>query len=299
MIVLTMRVTSGLRWCALLLGCLLPSLAGAVDVVTLTAPESSNDPRTAYNVQLVQLALEKTRARSGDFEIRISPPMNTARAIEEARVGSLPNLIVMTTFENHLLDDGLDYARFPVDFGVTGYRICFVSPDARDPVSRATGLDALRKFTVGQGRGWADVGILRYNGFKVDEVGRYEALFGMVASSRFDLFCRGINELEPELKAHAHIRNLDYDRSFALAYVLPRFFFSSKKNVKILRRISEGLQAAWLDGSARRLWLAQYRDALNFAQLGTRRIFALETPGIDRIDFDYRKYYFDPTKPIQ
>jgi len=296
MIASTMRV---LRWCALLLGFWLPSLAGAVDVVTLTAPESSNDPRTAYNVQLVQLALEKTRARSGDFEIRISPPMNTARAIEEVRVGSLPNLIVMTTFENRLLDDGLDYARFPVDFGVTGYRICFVSPDARDAVSHATSLDALRKFTIGQGRGWADVGILRHNGFKVDEVGGYEALFGMVASSRFDLFCRGINELEPELKAHAHIRNLDYDRSFALAYVLPRFFFSSKKNAYILRRISEGLQAAWLDGSARRLWLAQYRDALNFAQLGTRRIFALETPGIDRIDFDYRKYYFDPTKPIQ
>lgn len=295
----TMRAASGLRRCALLLGFWLPSLAGAVDVVTLTAPESSNDPRTAYNVQLVQLALEKTRARSGDFEIRISPPMNTARAIEEARVGSLPNLIVMTTFENRLLDDGLDYARFPVDFGATGYRICFVSPDARDAVSRATSLDALRKFTVGQGRGWADVGILRHNGFKVDEVGGYEALFGMVASSRFDLFCRGINELEPELKAHAHIRNLDYDRSFALAYVLPRFFFSSKKNAYILRRISEGLQAAWLDGSARKLWLAQYRDALNFAQLGTRRIFALETPGIDRIDFDYRKYYFDPTKPIQ
>jgi len=249
MIASTMRV---LRWCALLLGFWLPSLAGAVDVVTLTAPESSNDPRTAYNVQLVQLALERTRARSGDFEIRISPPMNTARAIEEVRVGSLPNLIVMTTFENRLLDDGLDYARFPVDFGVTGYRICFVSPDARDAVSHATSLDALRKFTIGQGRGWADVGILRHNGFKVDEVGGYEALFGMVASSRFDLFCRGINELEPELKAHAHIRSLDYDRSSALAYVLPRFFFSSKKNAYILRRISEGCRP--------RGWTAQRAD---------------------------------------
>lgn len=287
------------RVCVLLVACLMSRLAGAVDIVTLTAPESSNDPRTAYNVQLVQLALEKTRARLGDFEIRISPPMNTARAIEEARAGALPNLIVMTTFENRLLDDGFDYVRFPVDFGVTGYRICFVSPEARDAVSQASTLDALRKFSIGQGRGWADVGILRHNGFRVEEVGGYEALFGMVASSRFDLFCRGINELEPELKAHAHIRNLDYDRSFALAYVLPRFFFSNKKNDRILRRITEGLQAAWLDGSARKLWLAQYRDALTFAQLGARRIFALETPDIDRIDFDYRKFYFNPTKPLQ
>lgn len=45
------------RVCVLLVACLLPRLAGAVDIVTLTAPESSNDPRTAYNVQLVHLAL--------------------------------------------------------------------------------------------------------------------------------------------------------------------------------------------------------------------------------------------------
>jgi len=287
------------RLVVLLLGSLMPALASATVVVTLTAPESSSDPRTAYNVQLIQLALEKTRAKSGDFEIRISPPMNTARAMEEARVGALPNLIVMNTFENRLLDEGFDYARFPVDFGVTGYRICFVSPEARDAVSQATDLNALRKFTVGQGRGWADVGILRHNGFKVEEVGGYEALFGMVASSRFDLFCRGINELEPELKAHAQIRNLDYDRSFALAYVLPRFFFSSKKNAAILRRISEGLQTAWLDGSMRKVWLAQFKEALDFAQLSTRRIVPLRTPNIDRIDFDYQKYYFNPTKPVQ
>ncbi|GAA5185722.1 hypothetical protein GCM10025771_42340 [Niveibacterium umoris] len=294
---MALDVTRG--FVALLLAALLPLRVAAVDVVTLTAPESANDPRTAYNMQLIRLALEKTRASAGDFEIRLSPPMNTARAMEDARVNALPNLLVMTTFENRLLDEGFDYARFPVDFGVTGYRICFVSPASRDAVSQAKTLDALRNFTIGQGRGWADVAILRHNAFKVEEVGAYESLFSMVASNRFDLFCRGINELEPELKVHAHVRDLDYDRSFALSYPLPRFFFSSKKNAAILRRITEGLQIAWADGSMRKLWLAQYKDALLFAQLGSRRVFHLQTPDIDRIDFDYQRYYFNPSRALQ
>ncbi|SFN99054.1 hypothetical protein SAMN05660284_02671 [Formivibrio citricus] len=266
-------------------------------VLTHTSAESAADTRQLYNIAALRLALEKTRAEYGDYRLQPAPRMNTARALEEARRGTYPNFMVMTSFQNHLLDAGLDYARFPVDLGITGFRICFVSPTAKTAASQAKTLDEIRHFSVGQGVGWADVAILRHNQFKVVTVPVYEDLFLRVAANNFDLFCRGINELEAEYdKRRTAIPGLDYDRSFVLSYPLPRFFFSGKGNGKALERVGKGLQMAYKDGSLRKLWREHYQHAINFSKLKQRKIFQLETPNIDRIDFDYRKYFFDPRR---
>lgn len=273
----------------------LPAWA-APTIVTLTAPQTGIDPLKSYIGHVLILALEKTRAEYGDYQLNASPAMNTARALAELKENRFPNQVLMSTFQNKLLNDGLDYARFSVEYGVTGYRICFVSPEAKAAVAKVKTLDELRKFSIGQGIGWADADILRYNGFKVADIGQHESAFRMIAASRFDLFCRGINELEPELKRHPEIDGLDYDRSFALAYPLPRVFISNKQNAKILGRIAKGLALAHQDGSLRKVWLEQYGSALSFANLKQRKIFYLDNPSIDRIDFDFRKFYFDPRK---
>jgi len=265
-------------------------------VVTLTSPQTGRDPRQSYNGLVLALALEKTRAVDGDYRIDVTPVMNSARALLEIKNNHYPNQILMTSFQNKLLGEGLDYARFPVEFGVTGYRICFVSAQSQEKVAQSKTLDDLRRFTIGQGIGWADSEILRFNGFNVHEAGQQDSLFLMVAAGRFDLFCRGINELEPELQRNKDIAKLDYDRSMAISYPLPRFFFANKQNRALLDRITRGMQLAYQDGSLRKLWLDQYREALRFANLKQRKIFYLKTPHIDQIDFDYQQYYFDPRK---
>lgn len=265
-------------------------------VVTLTTYQTVKDPLKSYNGLVLALALEKTRAEYGDYTLNSTPEMNSARAQVEIKANRFPNQIVMTSFQNKVLDEGIDYARFPVEYGVTGYRICFVSPQAKAAIAKVKTVDELRKFTIGQGVGWADTEILRFNGFRVEEVSMKESLFRMVAANRVDLFCRGINELEGELKERPEINGLDYDRTFAIAYPLPRFFMASKQNAPLLERIGKGLQIAHKDGSLRKLWLDQYGSALRFANLKQRKIFQLNTPHIDRIDFDYQKLYFDPRK---
>ncbi len=263
-------------------------------VFTLYAPRALVDGQQPFNLAVLTLALEKTRASDGDFRIALTPRMNTARAMEEAKHQNYPNLLVLTTFQNQILDAGLDYARFPVDLGLTGYRICFVSPQARQAVAAAGNLEQLRQFTIGQGLGWADANILRSNRFKVVEVALTESLFGMVALGRVDLFCRGVDELESEYQSHSQVNGLDYDRSFALSYKLPRFFISSKDNAQALKRVTRGLLMAWKDGSLKALHLRYFGSALKLAKMQERRILKLETPDIDRIDFDYQRYYLDP-----
>lgn len=293
------RFFTGSSWLSvLLLGLILsssPVLASDLPMmVTYVAGESAADTRHAYNKAALRLALEKTRPEYGDYRMVPAPNMNTARALEEALRGTFPNLFVMTTFQNQLLDSGLDYARFPVDMGITGYRICFVSPSVREAVAGSKTLEELRRFRIGQGVGWADVAILRHNRFNVVVVPRYEDLFLQVTNGNFDLFCRGINELEAEYSKRRATPGLDYDRRIAFHYPLPRFFFTAKCNRLALERVSKGLHMAYKDGSLSKLWREHYQHAVSFSKLKQRHVFLLETPNIDRIDFDYRRYFFDP-----
>ena len=71
--------------------------------------------------------------------------------------------------------------------------------------------------------------------FKVVEVSRYESLFRMVAINRFDLFCRGTNELLEEFNAHRDIPDLTYDEAISIAYPMPRF---SSRTSRTRRRLS-------------------------------------------------------------
>lgn len=281
----------------ILFGCMFSlAVAKETTVFTYVEAESTADRRQVYNLAALKLALEKTRPEYGPYQLQAAPRMNTARALEEARRGTYPNLMVMTSFQNQLLDSGLDYARFPIDLGITGYRICFVSPAAKAAVYGARTLNQMRSFSIGQGVGWADVVILRHNQFRVEVVASYEDLFLGVASSRFDLFCRGINELEPEYSKRKDLPGLDYDRAVALAYPLPRFFFSGQQSRKALERVTKGLRLAYRDGSLQKIWRLYYQDAINFAKLTQRHIFYLDSPNIDRIDFDYKRYFFDPRR---
>ncbi|WP_018607505.1 hypothetical protein [Uliginosibacterium gangwonense] len=269
-----------------------------VTTVMLTATQVVKDPRTSYAGAVLALALEKTRSEYGDFRIQNTPVMNTARALLEIKANRIANQLIVTSFQNKMLDDGLRYANFPIEYGVTGYRVCFVSPNAKEAVRRAKKLADLQKFTIGQGSGWADVAVLRHSGFKVEELSNHESGYLMVASNRIDLYCRGINEAMEEWQDHANVTGLTIDSSMALRYPLPRFYISNQKNSALLERISKGLHLAHQDGSLQKEWRRFYAESVSFVKLKNRRIFNLSTPNIDRIDFDYRKYFINPEQAM-
>lgn len=263
--------------------------------VTIPKPRGSSDSPTLFNKQILTLALEKTKNESGGYTIaETSLPMNTARALLEAQQNTYPNLMLITSFQNKFLDNNLDYARFPVDLGITGYRIGFISQTARQKFKTVSTIDDLKKFKIVQGAGWADVSILRASGLSVSEISSYESPFVMIAAGRADYFPRGINEIEAELETRKKIPDFDYDREIALEYNLPRFFISNKNNKAALDRITKGLLLAYHDGSFRKIWNKHYGQALKFANLRQRRIIHLKNTDTSRIDFNYRKYYINP-----
>ena len=282
---------SSLFCCSLLL-CSVSASASLV--VHYRAAESDKDHRQIYNYRLLALALKKTRADYGDFTLKPAPAMNTARMIHALKNNSYEHFVSEISYQDSFAKSTMDYVPFPIDLGVVGYRICFISPRlARRPTLPAV-LELLRHYSMGQGLGWADVAILRHNGFYVEEVGSYENMFRMVAAGRFDLLCRGINELFTEYEAHKEIPRLTYDRSIAFHYPLPRFFFVYYKDQALKERIGVGLERAYADGSMQKLWQEEYQSSIDAADLLHRHLFKLENPAIQTLKLDYQRYLYDP-----
>ena len=262
-------------------------------LITYRSPESDKDERQKYNYAVLRLALEKTKADYGDYKLVPSGMMNNIRAIDTLRNHTRENFFVKLSYESEF-PDFMEYIRFPVDLGIVGKRVCFISPNAKQRLSDKPNLEELKTFTHGQGKGWLDVKVLKHNGFIVEVVNIYDNKFYMVANNRFDFFCRGVNELKSEYEKFGGIENLDFDRTFAFVYPLPRFFYTHRANKDAIKRVTEGIMRAYKDGSLIKLWHAYYQESVEFSELHKRVKFHLNNPSVKDIDFDYERYFYSP-----
>lgn len=261
-------------------------------MVTVQGPETSTDKRYEYDQEVIRLALERTRADHGDFILQeTAVGQNSKRALAAVMTGAIPNYVIKTSAKNELVDQ-VAIVPFPVDLGIVGYRVAFVSGATKDKLSSVRSLADLKDFRIVQGIGWLDSDILQFHGFDVRTVGDLNSMFKMVALNRTELFLRGANELEAEWAANKHISGLAYDETIALYYPLPRFLVTSKSNPGLAQRLHTGLIRAYEDGSLLTLWERKYRSSIEFTNLARRKIFRLSNPFISKIDPAWEAYVY-------
>jgi len=291
------------RYTALLFGVLfsftlsVPALGDktAVTIYTYRSSESVADSRYDYDTALLNLALEKTQSEFGPYALVASPAMNFSRAILLAQRNTLPNFMIKLSYANE--GYGLSYVPFPVDLGIVGYRVCFTAKSNLQRVAKIRSIADLKEMSFGVGIGWADVDVLRSQNFDVVQVALYESLFRMTAIGRLDLFCRGVNEFLDEWNTNKNTENFAYDKTMAIHYPLPRFFFTNEKNTLAVERFEKGLKIAYNDGSLLSLWREHYKESIQFANLPARRIFKLSNPTLKDLSVEYEHYLFDPFDP--
>jgi hypothetical protein len=284
----------GWRWAGL--GVLLltvQSVMAAPTVFTYRAAESALDSRNHYDIALLQLALDETRHAYGDYQLNASPPMNTARSMQELEKGTYPNFIVKQSYNPDFEPRGMLRGSYDVDLGVIGYRVCFTRPALLPQLAGLNSLEGWQHYVYGQGSGWMDINILKYNGFQVMEVPLYKNLFPMVARGRFDLFCRGINEVSAEW-SEAQQQGLVLEPNVMLYYDLPRFFYANPHDAEGLARIEAGIRLAAADGSLLTLWKQYYLPSVKLIRPETRRLFRLVNPVLSQLKWADKQLVFDP-----
>lgn len=270
------------------------SPSASTQVITHKLPEITSGERVLHEVEVLQLALDKTLAEYGPYELRGIPPMNRARTLAALHNNIYPNLILQMSYEDDLADqEKLAYIPFPLDRGALSYRICFMRDGLKPKVSNITRTEQLKQYTFGTGIGWADTKILRHNHLMVVEANSVVNLFRMTKAGRVDFFCRGPSEY---LYEHQHeiSLGLSSDSQMALYYPLPKFFFTHKDNQPALDRIRRGLEIAYKDGSFNKLWRKRHNPGLQAAKLQKRNLVKMENPLIKHLSRDYETYLYDP-----
>lgn len=260
--------------------------------LTLRAPDSEQDLRNAYVREAIQLALDKTRATDGGYRLLVSTPMNKRRALLEAAQQAFPNFLVVTGPEAGRAA-GLVPVLFPIHLGVNRYRTCFVHAQKREQLRLAETLEAVARLRHVQGKGWADVDILRANGFTVAEVTGYESLFQMVALGRVDLFCRSVLEIGQEWQAHSGLKGLALDDSLLLVYDLPQYLYTHPGNQAAIERVGRGLRLAFADGSLQALLRQHLQPSLALLNLAQRRVINLAVPMPAVMEMNDRPFQVD------
>lgn len=250
-------------------------------IVVCPGFEAVHETRYLPYIGLLQEALKRTASKYGPAKVQTFPlPMTASRYNRELERGTIDVVWDSATVEH---ERRMLPVRIPIDKGLLGYRVALIARERQPLIDKVKALEDLRKLTVGQGIGWGDIDLYRYNGIKVTET-VYESLFGMVSIGRFDLFPRGVGEVFAEYKNYSpRYPNLAVEKRLLLYYPWPYyFFFNRKTGVQLARRVEEGLRMMIDDGSFNALFQKHYGAAINRANFDGRRIIRLENPSLPK-----------------
>lgn len=245
------------------------------------------------------MILEKTIAEFGPFELKEARGMTHNRSLEIMSHNlEYPNFVRSFGYTPEMVkQDNLTLIPFPLWRGLLGYRTCFTSEKIVAAFEQAQTLEELRQFSHGQGSGWIDADILRYNQFEVKEIAAYTSLFKMVAKNRFDLFCRGANEVREEFGRFSYLHGLAYDRSKVFYYPFPHFLFTHHSNKTLVKRLEAGIEIIVNDGSFEAFWSEFHKNNLLFINFSKRQYIKLENPFMKDFDTPYEHHIYQLNTP--
>lgn len=232
----------------LLLGAAWPGwlpAAPAGKPVEVIYPRMPERPVEAYPFKLLRAALE---ASGRAHVLRLtSGELPSMRAYKELTSGQFN---VMDTGAAPRMAEGARVLPFPLDLGLSGYRLMLVRRDSLPRLRAMQTLDDLRTLRFGQGPDWVDGYILRAAGLKVVEA-EFMALFRMLEAGRFDVFPLGADEAELMLaRFQAQAPSAMVMTDWCVHYRFARVFAVREDQAEVYDALHEGLGRIFNDGRA-------------------------------------------------
>jgi len=250
------------QWHVRLLALLcLPAVAGAQTADNIIRYYPSGSIYT-YRWALLKLALdhvEKLDHRHYEL-VPLNDKVTQWRAEQLLSSGKVD---VVAFAPNAQREKLLQPVRLDILKGIIGYRVFFVRKEYV-PILKGMNPQQFRAgVRLGLNSQWADYPIMKNNGYEVLASIGYESLFEMLAAGRFDAFPRGLNEVGSEMREQLpRYPALTLEKTKAIYFPFPVYFWVSKENTPLARRVQQGLQLAERDGSFKALFLRHHADAI-------------------------------------
>ena len=242
---------------------------------------SQKEFRYQYYQALLRQALSATEGDYGTAEIQAY--QSNGSEITEARgMALLQQKRIHVTFvpTSREREESFRAVPIPLDQGLLGLRLLLIKESSQVRFDRIQNETELReKMLGGFNTNWSDYGIYESNGLKVLPATKYETLFKMLESGRFDYFSRGLIEVWSELdNFKSQYPDLRVENRFAFYYNIPVYFFVHKDNEQLAQRIETGLKRIQASGAFSNLFQAYYGEHILRAKLDKRRIIILQSP---------------------
>ncbi|MBB1318945.1 hypothetical protein H5123_15025 [Shewanella sp. SR43-4] len=244
-------------------------------IVNYNASVQGVDPKQAYFISLLALALDKSASRYGTFQMRAAminmPQSRTLKMLAENK-----NIDVAWSMTSIEREAQLQAVYIPLLKGLMGYRIGIIRKGDQAQFDQLTSLEDLKKILMGQGLDWPDTNILNSNGFNVVP-GPEKSLISMLLKNRFDYYPRALFEPWRDLARHSE---LVVEKNILIRYTAPIYFFVSKDNPRLAERIEYGLRVAIDDGSFNAMFYNHpiTDGMLEKSELDKRKEFVLHNP---------------------
>lgn len=271
------------------------SVAATPTVFSIQGSHFANDNSNRYTIEVLKLALDKTKKEYGDYEIKLQGHgLNVARVLKLLEKKFYVNHFSKMSITDDIIKK-VHVIKFPIDRGIIGYRIAVIHPSNLNRFCKLNENSIKNNISIVQGIGWADSEILKANDYTVYSTVTtdYDKVFALIEKGRVDAFFRGISEpRDPYFEEMAKKYGLIYDQCIALAYELPRFFITNLDNIHNANRVELGLKRAYEDGSFIKLWQKYNIKNLANNNLIDRKIFRLINPLVKTLEPDYKKYNF-------
>ncbi|MBD1581965.1 hypothetical protein [Pseudoalteromonas sp. S16_S37] len=271
------------------------SLAKATDTVRYNIAQHMYDPKQAYYLSVLQLALEKSAHKYGDYQLI---PLSLDEAPQGRTLDLLANKDILdvhwsvTSIER---EQQLGTVYVPLMRGLMGARLFLIHKDNVQIFANIQNAQKLKQYSFGSGIDWPDTKIYERNDIDV-ATSDGSHLHDMLAHKRFDLFPRALHEPWSEIANRA---DLVVEANFALCYPTVMYFFVNKDNHRLRKRLTYGLEKAIEDGSFEKRWQANpiIAQALLKSHLSDRKVLKINNPFMSirtRDTLQVARYLYQP-----
>ena len=228
-----------------------------------------------YRWKLLELALTHTNDMAKPLQLApFTENVTQNRGLSLLESGAIDVIALGTNAEREaqLLPVKIDILR-----GIVGFRLLVIRAADQERITQMDDISLRKQLMFGLNSQWADLPIMRANGFSVVTSSDYENLFVMLAANRFDAFPRGLNEARRELdERKQNYPQLAIEKSKALYFPYPVYFWVNKNNVALAKRIELGLTRSLADGSFRKLFESYHAAEIAAIKKEKRKVILLE-----------------------
>jgi len=235
-------------------------------------------PIYEYRWKLLELVLSHT-GKEGEGPVRLVPfPENVTqnRGVQLLEAGAIDVIALGTNAER---EQRMRPIKIDILRGMVGFRIFVIRAADQARIARMNEDELRKQLTFGLNSQWADLPVMRAHGFSVETSTSYDNLFGMLLAGRFDAFPRGLNEAARELEERkTTYPGLSVEKTKALFFPFPIYFWVNKENTALAQRIERGLKLSLEDGSFRKLFETYHAEEIAALASQKRQVVRLDNP---------------------